>query len=64
MVGVMDIGPGFTIFTDIVGWAQAMGEKKAQWEIHEVGNYETTLLYLLYYQLGSNLSMLSNRAMY
>lgn len=41
-----------------------MGEKKAQWEIHEVGSYETKLLYLLYYQLGSNLSMLSNHAMY
>lgn len=37
MVGVMGIWPRFTIFTDIVGWAEAMRKRKEQWEVPEVG---------------------------
>ena len=36
MIGVMGIRPRFTIFADIVGWAEAVRKGMAQWEGPEV----------------------------
>lgn len=46
MVGVMGIRPWFTIFADIVGWAEAVRKGMAQWEVPKVRRYGPRLPYV------------------